>query len=152
MLVFAPAMGDASDHHQVAVASHARDAVCHRRDSTESMKEIRISGILVRRMTYGPPYYGEKSKTEPRYPYWVVKLDYPIAIITGVDIGMPSQTLTVREMQIRRGSGIEDMAPFQGKHVIVQGSIATWVFPMDMTPVVIDGSSIVAGGPIPCAG
>jgi hypothetical protein len=152
ILAFAPAVGDAGGHSRVAAANHAADAVCHRQETTENTKDIRISGKLVRRMTYGPPNYGETPKTDSRYPYWVVKLDYPISVITGADIGMPSQIVTAREMQIRLGSGLRDLASFRGKHVIVQGQLATQVFAADMTPVVFDGSSMVAGGPIPCEG
>jgi hypothetical protein len=151
-IALAPSVDGGADHSQMAAASHAASATCHRRVTTANMKDIRISGILVLRMTYGPPNYGENPKTDSRFAYWVVKLDYPIAVITGIDIGMPSQMVTAREMQIRRRPGLVDVGPFRGKHVIVQGVVGTQEFAEDMTPVIIDASSMVAGGPIPCKG
>jgi hypothetical protein len=153
ILAFAPAVSDVDGHYRAAVASHARDVVCHRQETTANTKDIRISGTLVRRMTYGPPYFGERPKTDSRYPYWVVKLDYPITVTTGADIGVSENVITVQEMQIQFGSRMGDVNPaFRGKHVIVHGNIHTQVLEPDMTPVVIDASSMAAGGPIPCEG
>jgi hypothetical protein len=142
------------DHSRIAASKVEQPAAatCHRQLTTTDTKDVRISGMLVQRRTYGPPNYGENPKTDLRLSYWVLRLDYPVTVLTGVDIGMPSQTVTAREMQIRLGSGLKDLTSFRGKHVIVQGQAATQVFATDMTPVVFDGSSMVVGGPIPCEG
>ncbi|HWF63942.1 MAG TPA: hypothetical protein VN685_04955 [Rhizomicrobium sp.] len=152
ILASAPAAGDG--HSKVPVTSHAvAVAACHRQATTANKKDIRISGVLVRRAAFGPPNYGENPKTDSRLAYWVVELDVPIKVITGLDIDVPSQTITVHEMQILRGPGLrEDVDSFRGMHVVVRGVIGTQVFAQDMTPVNIVASNITAGGPIPCEG
>lgn len=104
-------------------------------------------------MAWGPPNFGEHPKTDSRFPVWIIKLDYPITVITGLDIGAPKQTVLALEIQIQLGSRMGDMRPgLLGKHVVAQGRVHTQVFPSDTTPVVIDASDVRIGSPLPCNG
>jgi hypothetical protein len=40
ILAFAPAVSDVDGHYRAAVASHARDVVCHRQETTARIRKI----------------------------------------------------------------------------------------------------------------
>lgn len=118
-----------------------------------SQKDVIISGQLTRKVIWGPPNFGENPKTDAKVGVWILKLDFPISVLTGTDIGMPQKRIVAKEVQIRRRlATAQGYDEYLGRHVVVTGRLESQVEYDDVTPVVINVTVVRTGNSVRCSG
>lgn len=106
--------------------------------------DVTLRGALVREAHWGPPNFGETPKIDSRFDAWLIKLDDPIAIKVGAEIGK-SKTLRVGKIQLnfnkldQKQNWLRDLS---NKEIMASGKLWTSTTPGDIAPVVMEVTQI----------
>jgi hypothetical protein len=104
---------------------------------------IELSGVLHRKVFWGPPNFGENPETDSKFALWIISLSKPLVIrepakIQGI---FPS---SVSEIKLFAGTTMfksKLLRPLEGKLVVVTGKLWLGITPGD-SPISIDMKTV----------
>ena len=95
-----------------------------------------LSGVLIEKMFYGPPGYGEHPKTDSKeYPF-ILKLSSPISVVAHPNDSINQTRINVKEIQTINFVHIK-LIDFLGKRIKVIGTLSSALIGHDHTDVLI---------------
>lgn len=110
--------------------------------------QIAIEGTLIQRVIWGPPNFGERPKTDRRYPIWILRLNYPVPVWIYVQSEPNKFSRTkawLSEVQlIPNTSQIAILHEHLGRALTAIGMLGTADTPAEATPVVMTTSHLGA--------
>lgn len=103
-------------------------------------EKVELTGMLVKKMFYGPPGYGEDPKHDKKEQVFILKLDRPIKVVAQSSDYTSHDN--VREIQISKiqGAALEQLLK---KKVRIKGSLYSASIGHDHTDVLIDADEAV---------
>jgi hypothetical protein len=109
---------------------------------------VELTGRLIQRTLPGPPNYQSIARGDRPQVVDLLILEAPICTIAdyrdpNTDAFQSQDTIQVR----RADSTWRDVRRLSGKRVTVIGVLSEWALGKDHTPVLIDPTSVRAGGP-----
>lgn len=107
--------------------------------------QLALSGRLTQRLVWGPPNFGENPKTDRRYAIWVLKLSYPIPVLTDSEFKKSAQSesrkapVRVSDLQLvpQNVGSLDTLNAQSGRMTTVVGTLWTAEAPAEYTPVVM---------------
>jgi hypothetical protein len=99
---------------------------------------IELSGVLHRKVFWGPPNFGDEPETDSKFALWIISLRKPLIILKGAQIEGPFPP-SVSEIKLAAGTTMfksKLLRPLHGKLVVVTGKLWLGITPGD-APIAI---------------
>ena len=106
--------------------------------------KVELTGILIRKIFYGPPGYGEDPKTDKKEYAYIIKLEKPISAIAAEDDTTNESHDNVKEIQVVNIKHIS-LKPLLQKRVTAKGTLFSAITGHHHTDVLINLEEISNG-------
>jgi hypothetical protein len=103
--------------------------------------QVVLKGIILYRLYYGPPNYGENPETDRKEWYYLIKLDSPVTVIAKPDDLENETTTDIELVQIFEMRKLS-LKKYIGKRVKLAGTLHTALIGHEHTKVIINASTI----------
>jgi hypothetical protein len=104
---------------------------------------IELSGVLHRKVFWGPPNFGENPETDSKFALWIISLSKPLVILEGAQI-QGTFPPSVSEIKLSAGTTMfksKLLRPLDGKLVVVTGRLWLGITPGD-APIAIQMKTV----------
>jgi hypothetical protein len=113
-------------------------------------EEVRLSGELIERTFWGPPFWGEHPKTDSLESAWIIVLDTPICVLADPSYINNAAEFNVIVVQIivftdgPNNEFLRQVSKLIGHHVAMTGVLDHAITGHNRTPVMMEVASIAA--------